>query len=42
MKNIKRITLSITLFFMCSTAMVHAQTTDDETKVLNKMKVALN
>ena len=29
MKNIKRITLSITLFFMCSTAMVHAQTTDD-------------
>ena len=29
MKNIKRITLSITLFFMCSTAMVHAQISDD-------------
>ena len=30
MKNIKRITLSLTFFFMCSTAMVQAQITDDK------------
>ena len=30
MKNIKRIILSLTLFFMCSTAMVQAQKPDDK------------
>ena len=30
MKNIKKITLSLTLYFMCSTAMVQAQITNDK------------
>ena len=30
MKNIKKITLSLTFYFMCSTAMVQAQITNDK------------
>ena len=52
MKNIKRIILSLTLFFMCSTAMVHAQKPDDKNqgatqnenciKLKKHFKVSLN
>jgi len=52
MKNIKRLTLSLTLFFLCSTVMVHAQITDNKnqgatrnencTKLANKFKIQLN
>ena len=52
MKNIKRLTLSLTLFFLCSTAMVHAQITDDKNqsathnencmRLVKKFKLQLN
>ena len=52
MKNIKRLTLILTLFFLCSTAMVHAQITDNKNqgathnescmKLAKKFKLQLN
>ena len=52
MENIKRLTLSLTLFFLCSTAMVHAQITNDKNqgvthnkncmKLVKKFKLQLN